>query len=351
MKKILVIIITVILAFITSSCYDSTEVDDMVYIIAIGIDEASDNNYEFTFQAAVPLNISSGVETSFSSSEKSVSLNNINAFGTDLYSALATANKTISKELDISHCNFLVFSEKITNSTIEPHIKSVISNSDLRPLTYVAVARDSAKEYLNNISSPFELNPSRYYELFFNKNYSPESFVTHLRDFEKYPVVALPLIGENEISTTILKNFSKTSTLSNEETLFLNVLSGRFNSGYFSVSQNLPTLNLSVNKKPKITVNTKNEYPKISFKLDLYGTPLSVIENKDEFDKKMAEYIQKSCIDLLYKTSKEFKADVLNTSAYAKKNFLTLHDFEEYEWDKKYQQAEFDVIVNYKTIR
>ena len=128
-------------------------------------------------------------------------------------------------------------------------------------------------------------------------------------------------------------------------------MSGRFNSGYFSVSQNLPTLNLSVNKNPKITVNTKNEYPKISFKLDLYGTPLSVIENKDEFDKKMAEYIQKSCIDLLYKTSKEFKADVLNTSAYAKKNFLTLHDFEEYEWDKKYQQAEFDVIVNYKTIR
>ena len=77
MKNTILILLIYVISLTLSSCYDSTEVDDLVYVIAIGIDSTENEEFEFTFQSAVPLNISSGIETSFSSSVVSLTLRDL----------------------------------------------------------------------------------------------------------------------------------------------------------------------------------------------------------------------------------------------------------------------------------
>ena len=45
------------------------------------------------------------------------------------------------------------------------------------------------------------------------------------------------------------------------------------------------------------------------------------------------------------KTSTFLKTDTENFSRYAKRNFLTQKAWNEYGWEKKYKNAEFDVNV------
>ncbi|MBQ2897514.1 MAG: hypothetical protein IJE46_04220 [Clostridia bacterium] len=352
MKKIALVLLTLLIILTTSSCYDSTEVDDMIYVLAIGVDFAENGYYEYTFQSAVPLNISSGVETGFASSEESVTLQNIKVSAPNLYSAIDTTNQKVTKEINISHCKLIVFSKKLAQSNLENQLKAVVQNTNLRPLVYVAIADGLAQDYLNNISSPFELSPARYYESFFNKDYSPQSFVAQLYDFEKNKIVAVPLIEEdNKITTSIIKEYTQIGTLDNDETVALNILTGRFKSGYLTVDKSLPAIRLNHDKMPNITVDTGSKHPIIHFDLSFYGTPTSIINNKEEYDEVVKMYIENLCKNLLIKSSKEFKADITNIEKFVKIKFLTQKDFEKFNWDDKYQNAEFDVNVKYRTIR
>lgn len=352
MKRIVFTILTLTVMFTTSSCYDSVEVDDMIYVLAVGVDLGEDENFEYTFQSAVPLNISSGVETGFASSEESVTLQNIEASAPNLYSAIDTANQKVTKEINISHCKLIIFSKKIAESYLESQLKAVTQNPNFRPLVYVAIADGLAKDYLNNVSSPFELSPSRYYEAFFNKDYSPQSFTAKLYDFEKSKIIAVPLIGkDNKITTSIIKDNVQIGILDDKETVALNILTGKYNNGYLTVDKNLPAINLSQDKLPQFTVDTNNDSLKIYINLNFYGTATSSINNKNDLDKAIKFHLENLCLNLLKKSSKELKADIVNIERYAKTKFATASDFEKYNWTQKYNDAQFFVNVNYRTIR
>ena len=106
--KIFVIIILIILltlAFFNS--YDSLKIDNLAFVIAIGIDKGSlDNNLKICFQIAKPSSMSEA-----SSSKGSTST--INTVETSsIGSAIAIINSYIEKQINFSHCKLIVFSEE-----------------------------------------------------------------------------------------------------------------------------------------------------------------------------------------------------------------------------------------------
>ena len=48
----------------------------------------------------------------------------------------------------------------------------------------------------------------------------------------------------------------------------------------------------------------------------------------------------------MYKTSKDFKSDINGFGKFALKNFITIQDFDQYNWLDNYQNAFFDVEVD-----
>ena len=50
--------------------------------------------------------------------------------------------------------------------------------------------------------------------------------------------------------------------------------------------------------------------------------------------------------DYLYKTSREYGCDINGFFRMAKQKFLTIPEYENYNWAEKYKKAEFNVIVD-----
>ena len=346
-KKLILIIIVISTSLLTS-CYDSVDIDDMAYVLSIGMDEESADNILFTFQIAVPLNISGGVETGFAESEESVSVHNISIIAKDLFSAIEIANNHLAKEINISHCKIVLLSERITSKVFREVVSTINNYDEFRPDTLIALCEINVQEYLNSISSPFEKNPSRYYDAFFKKNFSSQDFYTEINQFEKNIVQVIPLLSENptDSKSVILNDYNNIAILSEEETIAYKILSGKFSKGNITIPELNTAIMLQQNTSPKIFVNTTEQKPiykiKLSFHIKPPHTESAASKTKNETEK----YIKQICFNFLNKTSKVLGIDTLGLIDISKPQFLTINSFENYNWSKKIKTAEFDVTVN-----
>ena len=103
-----------------------------------------------------------------------------------------------------------------------------------------------------------------------------------------------------------------------------------------------------------IKVKLLNGSPYIKLECRFAGRIQSASENTNYLDDNLLDEISSACnsylesilSDYLYKTAKNFKSDINGFGQEAKKNFLTLEDFEDYNWKEKYKDSFFDVNVN-----
>ena len=61
-EKLLAIIILLIFSFTLTGCYDRREIDDLAYVIALGLDIGQTNELRMTLQLALPIAMGSGAE-------------------------------------------------------------------------------------------------------------------------------------------------------------------------------------------------------------------------------------------------------------------------------------------------
>ena len=345
-KKLILFILTISVCLTVTSCYDSTEVDDMIYILAIGIDEIGENNVSYTFQAAVPLNISSGVETGFADSEESATIQNINITSNNIFSAFGQINAKYAKELNVAHCKLILFSENTSTNTFKQNIVNINSYDEFRPDILVTMCRNYAGDYLKDISSPFEKNPARYFEMFFKSNFSTQMFSTEINEFEKASIVSIPFLQKNNVvQSAIIKNYENILILSPEETLTLNIITGKFKKGFITIPQTGYTTSVHKIKTPEIKVAISNHNPIFRIKIKLYTN--SVKNNATKID--IEKHITNLCLNLLNKSSKELNEDIIGLINFSKINFITTSAYNNYNWQEKFKQAEFKVTVICKT--
>ena len=163
-KKILVFTLIVVLLFITLFGMNSvTSMDNLAYVVAVGFDIKDTGKLELSFQIALP----SGSEGSSSGSSSSQSSSSIvtsvecNSFE----SGVNLVNSYLSKELNLSHCKAIVFSEEIASQGIGEYLYTLINHVEIRPTCNVIISKCNAKYFLNNSSPMLDQLSSKYYEI------------------------------------------------------------------------------------------------------------------------------------------------------------------------------------------
>lgn len=166
MKKLKLIVLLSLIIFTFTGCLSKTELEDYAYVIAIGIDKGSKNNYIISFQIAVPIKIAG--EGSNGSGKESTSLVTLE---TDtIYNSISRANAMISKEITLSHNKIIVFSEEVAKEGIQELLNAFVTNREIRPKTSMLVYKGLAKDLLASLEPILEKNPSRYYDLLLDSN-------------------------------------------------------------------------------------------------------------------------------------------------------------------------------------
>lgn len=133
--------------------------DKLIYVLAIGIDKTTNNQLEVTFQFSNPLSPDSG------GSEKAETIINT-VTASSLSNAINLANSYQGRQLNLSHCKIIIFSEEIASTGISDEIYTLINDTQIRPSSNIIISKCSAKYYIEQTKPEVENLISKYYETF-----------------------------------------------------------------------------------------------------------------------------------------------------------------------------------------
>jgi spore germination protein KC len=170
------------ISLILTGCWDSNEVDDMAYVISLGLDQGTHNKLQVSMLIAIPKNITEGGGKSASGTEgKSKNPGSETSEVVTVETPTITAgfnmiNAFISREISLAHLKAIVFSEKIARAGVKDFLDYFERDREVRSTASVIVARGTAEEFLRSLKPVLETNPSKYIELTANAS-SYTSFI------------------------------------------------------------------------------------------------------------------------------------------------------------------------------
>lgn len=207
LKSIIFIITALIFLYGFSDSYRSENIDQLDYVIAIGVDAVKDSQdlaVSFQFTNLSPF------------SQNSPSEGNEPIIDTVLTSSILSGvnlmNAYEGKQLNLSHCKVIVFSEEVAKAGLLPEISSLINNPQIRPTTNIIIAKESANKYLKSSVSSLEQVLTKYYDIFpHSSEYT--GYTSNIVLGEFYDT----LINKDVGSTAILGTISKSSNNSSSQ--------------------------------------------------------------------------------------------------------------------------------------
>ncbi len=386
---IFILIIIFIIAF--ASSYLSLNIDNLAYILAIGIDKAEDNLLQVTFQFSTTTPASES-----GTMEKTPTITN-SVEASSISTAINLMNGYMGKQLNMSHCKVIIFSEKLASEGISKEIYTLINDTQVRPSTNIIISKCTAKNYIQQTTPELENLTSKYYEIltnsskytgfmpdatigdFFNcflcRSYEPTAILggltTENNDMSdsidsqgKDDVKAnnSPIEGQNgseNIGVAVFKEDKLVGELSSLETISLLIIRNKIDRFLVSVpdptgSSDYIDIYLTPKGSPKIDVDTSTPTPFIKLKTSFTGRIYSMSNNAKYLNPGVLDLISNSCnqyletelSDYLYKTAKDFKSDINGFGKYALTNFFTTEQLDNYDWNANYKNSFFDVTVD-----
>ena len=375
-KRILIILLALfILLFALSSPYSTHNIDQLAYVIALGLDVGQSNKLKLTIQLSKPESGSGGSSgSSYTNIIDTVECSSID-------SGISLFNSYISRRLNLSHCKVIVISADLAAQGVSDYIYTLLNNVEMSPHASILVSKTPANEFLNNSKPELEDLASRYYEVSlasnkytgYTANISLIKFFSDCADSFTNPVATLSSIGDmpiesndnaENIGLAVFRYDKLVGELSAQETIWHMIVSNHLKSCVISIPDPLGDtesidINLRLDGSPKKNLEFINGTPHISCKVKVKAQILSSTkestsnennyynkENIKLIETACNEYLQKNIIDYLYKTSKTYNSDIDGFGKYAVKSFSTIQDWQAYNWLDNYSNSVFNVEVN-----
>ncbi len=388
--KIFIVILLIILTLSFNSSYQSLSISNIAFVVSMAIDTSTTNNLKVTFQFTKPSSVS---ENGSSDSDSSI-VNSVEA--SSISSAINLMNAYVGKELSLSHCKLIVFSEEFAKNGISDEIFTLMNDNQVRPSTNIVVSKCTAKSYIENSKPIFEPLITKYYEGYTNSSsytgYTTDAtigrFFNNMNCDTCEPFAILGGINsESKASDSTVPSEKDSNIKSNEsaitgslrsENIGLAVFKDDTLVGELTAIENLaflctrnqidgflisvPSPNdenksidiyLTPQKNTKIKASIVNGSPYINLEYTFTGRIYSMSSDSDYLNNDILTEVSDVCNSylesvfsaFLYKTAKEFNSDIVGIGKHILSSFETSSDFEEYDWSQNYKNSFFNVNV------
>lgn len=396
MKRRILSIMCVLILLLTmlSGCYDARGLEELAYATALGLDVSENDKLKLTLQISIPSSAGSDSGSSQSNSSESITVE-----CASLSTGISLINSYVSKEIDLTQCNVIVFSEELAERGITEYVDTFANNINIRPDCNVIVSRCTAQDFINNASPSVETLTARYYQVALKSNeYTGYTPVTKIADFTQnmksdaiqascilggvnfhessvengynasndqtanYMADQLPIENSDTIETfgtAVFYNDKLVGELTGIETVCHLILRNDIQICDISVPDPFNTdsyIDLRLNRrgKTKVDIDFINGTPYISVDVSVSGYGLSLNENIDydskenleKYNESAEQYLKLQIENYLYKTSKDLNSDITGFGKYAISQYMTIGEWQSSSWLENYKSAFFDVNVN-----
>ena len=395
LKNTSIVIMCVVLLLGFNASYTSLNIDNLAYVVAIGIDVGKNDVYKVSFQF-IPRSSEEKSESSTSSNGGKTVINTVEA--PSLNTAINLTNSYLARKINLSHCKVIIFSEQVAAYGISKEIYSLINNSQARPSANIIICKNSAERYIKDTNPILENLITKYYELFPNSGkYTGYIYNATLGDFfnqlvsntcEPFAILGginsnmysnnnkisysnntgnmkstetsfSGLRGSENIGVAVFKDDKLVGELNATETLCLSIIKGEVSSFLIHVpnpkdSEKEIDLIIYPSDKRNVTVDIVNGSPYITFSEKFVGKIYSASKDKEYLNaeeiKNLSDlsnkYLENILKNYLYKTSATYGSDINDFGRYALSKFLTIDQFNEYDWKNNYKNSTFKVSVD-----
>lgn len=158
LKKIFIIILILIFISNFSASYNSLNIDNSAFVVAIGIDKSTSNKLKITFEL---------ISTSPSSdtiTEATPVINSVDC--SSIANGINLMNAYMGRKINLSHCKLIVFSEELAIEGISDEIYSLINEIQIRPSSNIIISKCNTKYYIENSIPSLENLIPKYYDTF-----------------------------------------------------------------------------------------------------------------------------------------------------------------------------------------
>jgi spore germination protein KC len=400
------IVLAIFLMYFGNS--DRTSIERKDYILGIGIDKSDSKEGEYKYTFYIPKSSSkdgdsgSSDQSSKGSNEtKGDKFTKISVNAKTIFSAMDYSNGSFSDVVSLSHVKVIVISDMLSKDDIDKNIESTFNNTLFRHTALVAMTSGKTDKIFENLEEETQSKPDTYFDFIKNSHKTTGlTSVTRLKDYynlknshsgraviayigskeekeetkekndttlnnreiNKFIANNSPIDTKNKVSAIGLAVFDdskKVDILNGQQCVIYNILKGQLFSSMTtiqSVEDKDKAMSFCCRNyfKPDIKVKIIDDKPKIDINITLIGfvsyDENRIIQKNDGNIIKVKEHLEKffyeQIMDFLNYTSKEIKTDVVSFGNYAKINFMTIDDFNNYKWNDKYKDAEFNLKVS-----
>lgn len=404
MRKAAAIAALVLILVCLNSCFDAQETDDLIHVIAVGVDKGVSDKWRLTLQfptvrvtaGAGAQGVQQGGQDGGQQGEYMFTTVDAPSF----FAGLAMLNATLPKRLNLMHAQIIVFSEETAREgLIGEYITPLTRFREIRRSSHLYVVKGKASEFIkenkvimgSTISKGFQLrmkgsDHTGYYPHVtlqaFNDTIKSsfqqpiativavnkgESFKEEgsppkeLKTGGEYTAGQLPRTGENKIElwgTAIFSGDKMVGELNGDETRYMLMVRGEFEQGYFTFKDpKKPDLAIPLEirqtKSPRIKVKIEEKNPVIDIKIQLDADILAIQSGIDyehpEFqpllEQSFGEIVREGVVECI-KKCQEHDADVFNFGKYASRSFLTIGEWGKYDWNNRFKDAKLNVEID-----
>ena len=196
-RKVFAIVILTILIIISSANYYGIKgIDNLAYVVAIGIDKGDNEQLKLSLQISLPGG-SNGESSSSSSQSSSMVTNSIEC--SSINTGINLFNSYLGKEVNLSHCKVLVISEELASDGISEFLYTLMNNIQFRTDSNIIISKCDANVFLESSAPVLDKVSARYYEIApssseytgYTENITLNEFFSDITDTFSEPVAIL----------------------------------------------------------------------------------------------------------------------------------------------------------------
>ena len=380
----------VVMSLLTG-CWDREELEDRSYVIGLGLDRSEyKGKIKVTMLLANP-EVGS-MQGGGGSTEKPREIVTFDV--NDFIAAKGTANSIVSRNISYEFLKIIVVSEKYAKD--KKFVTTIIDtqkDKEIRMNTYLAVSKENASHYFLANKPKMETRPHKYYQYMIDHGIEngmiPDSTLFRyfktlergtdlylamyttakkaknpkIRSEDEYLPGQVNASGELDdtqfIGSAVFKNGVMTNELTGQETRTVNILDDTTNikdilldiPNPFSNDERQVAVKIMKRENNKVKMNLKGRKPKITItiplKVEIMTNPSMVSyaseKNRQIIKKQFISYFKEMNEKLLRKSQTKLKGVPYPLSLYARPYFLTVKEFEKFNWGKSFLIA--DIIV------
>lgn len=160
-KIFAIFILTILILVATTNYYGIRGIDNLAYVVAIGVDIGENENLLLSLQISLPGGSSS--ESSSSSQSTSVVVESVEC--PSINTGITLFNSYLGKEINLSHCKVIVISEEFATNGVSEILYTLTNAIQFRTTSNIIISKCDAKSYLEYSSPLLDKISARYYEI------------------------------------------------------------------------------------------------------------------------------------------------------------------------------------------